>query len=731
ATEEPAAEEPATEEPATEEPAAEEPAAEEPATEEPAAEEPATEEPAAEEPATEEPAADAGASASGSDSSDVEPAAYVEGDEVQGLILDDFNGFYDFTTFEVAAIGEHIEVWVQAPDPFYTEGLNFLDGDPRNPVVVTDEQIDYLVEQFDNVIFPLESEFWREPVFRNGSNAVLDDLLGLPPDHYVSDDGEGRIVAMISNVRDESFYDPTFPNYIAGFFSPTINFYLDRNVITIDAYDWANRVGPNDSPWRPADGAENDREFLYEGVFAHEYQHLLHGDEDADEDTWLNEGLSDWTMWLVGYGVPGGHADDAQGFAENSLTVWEDQGPLEILADYGVAFMFMHYMYNQYGQEAMQLLFHSQANGQASVEEVLDELGARRDFEDVYHDFAIARLILSDKPGHGRYDIPDIPEGIVLRNDDGTINTENFDTPGAPPNGSDYLVLEKPNKIKRIMFNGQDLLTKETSWTVVDNPVGDPSQSVLWSGTGDMQDRFAIFEAEGGGELSFLSLHDLELDWDYGFVQVSSDDGASWTTVPNANTTATPLTNVPQILDQLPGLTGVSAGWVEQTFDLSAFSGPILVGFRWMSDQAANGNVPGGPVNWYIDDVTYDGELISDGTDASVFKDITFYQPIDLNFTVDLVAINHGRRGDSYQVHRIRTGERHEMSRPVNVQNALRWADEAVLIVTYDAAQGATDYAPYEVEVLTWKPWRPHDRPHRWHPRNPGGWQAPHWRFGN
>jgi hypothetical protein len=171
--------------------------------------------------------------------------------------------------------------------------------------------------------------------------------------------------------------------------------------------------------------------------------------------------------------------------------------------------------------------------------------------------------------------------------------------------------------------------------------------------------------------------------------------------------------------------------WVTETYDLSAYSGPILIGFRWMSDQAANGNGVLDNPNWYIDDVTYDGELISDGTDASVFKDLTFYQPIDLNFTVDLVAINHGRRGDSYQVHRIRTGERHEMSRPVNVQNALRWADEAVLIVTYDAAQGATDYAPYEVKVLTWKPWRPHDRPHRWHPRNPGGWQAPHWRFGN
>ncbi len=658
------------------------------------------------------------------------PATYLPGDEVLGLFLDQFNGFYDVTTFQVAGVGEHIEVWVQAPDPFYPEGLNFPDGDPRNPVVVSDEQIAYLINEFDTNIYPKESAFWGEPVPRDGSNAFLDDLLGLPADAYVSADGEARVIAMISNVRDEAFYDPTFPNYIGGFFSPTIGFYLDRNVITIDAFDWANRVGPNDSPWRPPDGPENDHEFLMEEVFAHEYHHLLHGDQDPNEVSWVNEGLADWTEYLVGYGIPDGHWDEAQAFAENSLTVWEDQGPLEILADYGMAFMFMHYLYNQYGQEAMQLLFQNPLQGQNSLDSVLDDLGARRDFEDVYHDFAIARLILTDKPGNGRYDIPDIPSGIVLRNDDGTINTENFDTPGAPPNGSDYLVLNKPDTVRRIMFNGQDLLTKETAWTVVDNPVGDPTQSVLWSGAGDRQDRFAIFEAEGGGELSFVTLYDLELDWDYGFVQVSSDNGATWTTVPNANTTATPQTTEPAIVNNLPGLTGDSEGWVEQTFDLSAFSGPILIGFRWMSDAAANGNGVLENPNWYIDDVTYDGELISDGTDASLFKDVTFYQPIDFNFTVDLVSIRHDRHGDKFQVHRIRTGERHEMSPPVNVRNALKWADEAVLVVTYDAAQGATDYAPYEVEILSWKPWRPHDRPHHVRPHWENRWNAPHWRAG-
>ena len=95
---------------------------------------------------------------------------------------------------------------------------------------------------------------------------------------------------MVSNVRDDNYYDPTYPNYIAGFYSPTFEIYFDRNVMTIDAYDWANRVGP-----------DGTRPYLYEGIFAHEYQHLLHDDYDFDEETLVNEGLADFAMIVTGY----------------------------------------------------------------------------------------------------------------------------------------------------------------------------------------------------------------------------------------------------------------------------------------------------------------------------------------------------------------------------------------------------------------------------------------------
>ena len=59
---------------------------------------------------------------------------------------------------------------------------NFPDGDCRNGerTTITDEQVAYLVDQFDNNILPKESETFSVAPDRDGSDAVLPGLVGLP-----------------------------------------------------------------------------------------------------------------------------------------------------------------------------------------------------------------------------------------------------------------------------------------------------------------------------------------------------------------------------------------------------------------------------------------------------------------------------------------------------------------------------------------------------------------------
>ena len=38
-------------------------------------------------------------------------------------------------------------------------------------------------------------------------------------------------MVLVSNVEDDNYYDPTYPNYIAGFYSPSFEAYFDRNIM--------------------------------------------------------------------------------------------------------------------------------------------------------------------------------------------------------------------------------------------------------------------------------------------------------------------------------------------------------------------------------------------------------------------------------------------------------------------------------------------------------------------
>ena len=148
-------------------------------------------------------------------------------------------------------------------------------------------------------MYPRETAAFSTPPDRDGTNPVpiFGDIGTFP--------GAGnRTLALIDNVRDDNFYDfPAAPTYIAGFHFSLFNELMDRNVMTIDAYDWAHRTGAN-PPDEPTDDlctSRPARPRLYEGTFAHEWQHLLHYYTDPFEGNWVNEGLSDFAQTLTGY----------------------------------------------------------------------------------------------------------------------------------------------------------------------------------------------------------------------------------------------------------------------------------------------------------------------------------------------------------------------------------------------------------------------------------------------
>ena len=111
--------------------------------------------------------------------------------------------------------------------------------------------------------------------------------------------------------------------------------------------------------------------------------------------------------------------------------------------------------------------------------------------------------------------------------------------------------------------------------------------------------------------LSFWTWYDIEELWDFGFVQVSTDGGATWTSLPiEGTTTDHDPSAMASIVANLPGFTGNSGGWVQKTFDLSGYAGQsIQLQFRYMTDWGTT------MAGFYVDDVS----VTADG--ATVFSD--------------------------------------------------------------------------------------------------------------
>ncbi len=69
-------------------------------------------------------------------------------------------------------------------------------------------------------------------------------------------------------------------------------------------------------------------------------------------------------------------------------------------------------------------------------------------------------------------------------------------------------------------------------------------------------------------------------------VQVSTDNGQSWTSLANEHTSGEVDENgYPAIKENVPGFTGSSGGWTTESFDLSAYAGQkVHLAFRYMTD---------------------------------------------------------------------------------------------------------------------------------------------------
>ena len=225
---------------------------------------------------------------------------------------------------------------------------------------------------------------------------------------------------------------------------------------------------------------------------------------------------------------------------------------------------------------------------------------------------------------------------------------EHQQRPGAAPNGADYVALQDANgkvlkgrDLRSLMFSGaKQLPPLPLAWTLVNNDPDRPGNPVLFSGNANNTDASAVTSVTvptADPTLRFLAKYGAEFGFDYGYVSVSTDGGATYTTIPGDKTVDAPLG---------PGLNGTTTGFEPHAYDLSAYAGQtVLIAIRYVSDGGVN---EGGLL---VDDITVGGTLVSDGSSLAPFKSLTQVHPIDVhNWNVRLVGIDEGKVPVALQV---------------------------------------------------------------------------------
>jgi hypothetical protein len=324
---------------------------------------------------------------------------------------------------------------------------------------------------------------------------------------------------------------------------------------------------------------------FYNGVLAHEFQHMIHWYNDRNEETWLNEGFSELATYLNGFDVGGSDWLFADA-PDTQLNSWPS-GPGAAGPNYGAAYLFTSYFLDRFGSDATQALVSHAENSFTSVEDVLQEEGSSLVYEDLFADWIVANLLDDPSIDDGRYGYEDIdPPPVDIETTYYANAYPVSESATVHQHGTDYIELQGRRPLS-FSFTGS------TQVGLVDT-TAHSGRYFWWSNRGDDSDmtltRSFDLSDVSQATLSYWAWYDIEKDWDYAYVEVSTDAGETWN-----------ILNAPASVDTNPNgnsfgwaYTGTSGEgeqpqWIREEVNLSDYVGQeVEIRFEYITDDAVN-----------------------------------------------------------------------------------------------------------------------------------------------
>ena len=551
-----------------------------------------------------------------------------------------------------------------------------------------------------------QESFWVNNSDTNENNLVTATLRSITPHVYFwvesGVDHDENDLALLINTFENDIYPTTreffgsewtpgvdgdehiYILYATGLGSSIAGYYASADEYNTLVHEYSNA---HEMFIINADNTYLDDPYTY-GVLAHEFQHMIHWNIDRDETSWLNEGFSELSAFVNDLD-PGGFDQLYTSNPDLQLNDWPNDSNATS-PHYGAGFLFTTYFLDRFGEDATRAVVANPLNGMASIDNTLEMIHASDGItgqpigaDDFFLDWVIANSLHDASIGDGRYTYHNLSNPAMAFPTE-TISTCPKSVSERPVHqyGVDYISL-KCNGDFTIHFEGSTVVK-----LLPENPYS--GSYAFWSNKGDESDmtltrQFDFTQVSTPGSMTFWTWYDVEQDYDYLYLE-SSTDGETWK-----------ILTTPSGTDLDPSgnsfgwaYNGSSNGWRQESIDLSQFAGKkVYLRFEYVTDAAVNGegfmldDVSLDSIGYFSDFETDDGGWQSDGF-------VRIQNSLPQTFRLALIL-----KGETTSVEYIKINPDQSADIPVYIGGDV---NEAVLVVT-----GTTRYtrqlASYQYEV--------------------------------
>jgi immune inhibitor A len=555
--------------------------------------------------------------------------SYKVGDRETFWISNSDNGEHHQSNFTLLYITPHSYFWAE----------NGIDANKADAKALMDE--------FENKIYPTDREFFGSEFIPGIDNDPHIFVL------YASDLG--------TNVGGY------FNSYDS--FSPDIKDYSNAHetYVLSDTTDLAD-------------------EYAY-GTLAHEFVHMIQFPTDRNDASWMTEGFAEVGAFINGYSVGGSDWLYLQS-PDLQLNSWVDNSSPDFGNHYGQSFLYLAYFLDRFGEEATKAVTSNPEDDLKSIDDTLSQLNIQDpqtdvviSADDVFMDWAAALYLKDGNVGDGRYTYHNYPEAPQYTPTDFISSCPQNVSGSVNQYGIDYITINCAGDYN-LHFSGSTVAGLL--------PVKAHSGGfAFWSNQGNESDmsltrEFDFTNTSGPITLSYQTWFDIEENWDYLYLEASTD-GESWK-----------ILKTPSGTDYDPSsqsygwaYTGQTGDWIQEEVDLSEFAGQkVQIRFEYITDALVNG---GGLLldDVRVDAINYQSDFEADEGGWVAVGFTRVQNTLPQTYRLSLIL-----KGDTTTVTPIELNADNTADIPLSLKNG----DEAVLIVT-----GTTRFtnipAAYQIEI--------------------------------